>query len=118
MKCIKKKLLSRKGRWAEELPLVLWADRTTPKTSTGQTPFSLVYGCEAVVLVEIALPTSRYGLVIPESISALFYDEIDLVDELRDLAAIRLASYHPSVAKSYNKNVRVRIFKTGDLVLK
>ena len=35
MECIKKKLDSKKGRWAEELPLVLWADRTTPKTSTG-----------------------------------------------------------------------------------
>ncbi|XP_074277493.1 uncharacterized protein LOC141601125 [Silene latifolia] len=32
---LKKKLKSRRGRWAEELPLVLWADKTNPKTSTG-----------------------------------------------------------------------------------
>jgi len=43
------KLMTKRGRWAEELPLVLLADRTTPKTSTGRTPFSLVYGCEAVI---------------------------------------------------------------------
>ena len=72
----------------------------------------------AVVPVEIALPTSRYGLVTPNTNSALLYDEIDLVDELRDLAAIRLASYHQSVAISYNNNVRVRMFKAGDWVLK
>ncbi|XP_074336859.1 uncharacterized protein LOC141674033 [Apium graveolens] len=41
---LKKRLSLHKGKWAEELPWVLWADRTTTKTSTGQTPDSLVYG--------------------------------------------------------------------------
>ena len=30
---LKKRLDEKKGRWAEELPLVLWADRTTSKTA-------------------------------------------------------------------------------------
>ncbi|XP_074282986.1 uncharacterized protein LOC141607528 [Silene latifolia] len=50
--CLKKKLKKRRGRWAKELPLVLWADMTTPKTSTGPIPYSLVYGREAVIPVE------------------------------------------------------------------
>ena len=29
---LKKRLDKKKGRWAEELPFVLWADRTTAKT--------------------------------------------------------------------------------------
>lgn len=41
---LKKRLTAHKGKWVEELPWVLWADRTTPKISTGQTPSSLVYG--------------------------------------------------------------------------
>ncbi|KAK1406298.1 hypothetical protein QVD17_41591 [Tagetes erecta] len=41
IKNLKKKLGSKKGRWAEELPYVLWADRTTLKNATCQTPFSL-----------------------------------------------------------------------------
>ncbi|KAJ9561557.1 hypothetical protein OSB04_006717 [Centaurea solstitialis] len=45
---IRKRLKEAKGKWVEELPSVLWANRTTPRTSTGQTPFSLVYGCEAI----------------------------------------------------------------------
>ncbi|KAI3715634.1 hypothetical protein L6452_22620 [Arctium lappa] len=49
---IKKRLRAAKGKWAEELSTVLWANRMTPHTSTGQTPFSLVYGCEAVLHVE------------------------------------------------------------------
>ena len=38
-----------KGNWDEKIPAVLWADRTTYKWSTDQTPFRLVYSQEAVV---------------------------------------------------------------------
>lgn len=38
------------GAWVDELPSVLWGLRTTPNRSTGQTPFFLVYGAEAVLL--------------------------------------------------------------------
>ncbi|GKF71299.1 reverse transcriptase domain-containing protein, partial [Tanacetum coccineum] len=45
--------------WVEELSHVLWAHRTTIKVSTGDTPFSLVYGTEAVIPAEIGMPTIR-----------------------------------------------------------
>ena len=56
---IKKRLEDAKGRWVEELPNVLWTFRTTPRRSTGETPFSLAYGSEAVIPLEIGLPTLR-----------------------------------------------------------
>ncbi|XP_022150862.1 uncharacterized protein LOC111018909 [Momordica charantia] len=56
---LKLRLDSIKGRWAEELPEVLWSYRTTPRESTGETPFSLAFGSEAVVPVEIGIPTDR-----------------------------------------------------------
>jgi transposase InsO family protein len=40
-------------RWVEELPAVLWSLRMTPNRATGQTPFSLVYGAEAVLPTEL-----------------------------------------------------------------
>ncbi|GJS23245.1 putative ribonuclease H-like domain-containing protein [Tanacetum coccineum] len=43
----------------EELPCVLWAHRTMIKSSYGDTPFSLTYGTEAVILAEIGMPTYR-----------------------------------------------------------
>ncbi|XP_074299103.1 uncharacterized protein LOC141630131 [Silene latifolia] len=116
--CLKKKLKRKRGRWAEELPLVLWADKTTPKTSTGQTPYSLVYGCEAVILAEIRVPTSRYSLNSIETIDSLLQDNMVLIEELRDAAKIRIATYQQEVARSYNKNVKARVFKEGDLVLR
>ena len=49
--------------------------------------------------------------------SVLAYD-IDTVDELREAALVRMASYQQAVANSYNKNVRVRVFQQGDWVLR
>ncbi|XXG77288.1 hypothetical protein AAC387_Pa08g1468 [Persea americana] len=56
---LEKRLDRAKGRWAEELPSVLWAYRTTPRCFTSATPFSLAYGMEAVIPLEVGLPTLR-----------------------------------------------------------
>ncbi|XP_070004614.1 uncharacterized protein [Nicotiana sylvestris] len=56
----KKKLESTKGKWRETLPDVLWAYRTTSKSSTGEMPFSLVYSAEALIPVEVADPSARF----------------------------------------------------------
>uniref|UniRef100_A0A803QIE8 Uncharacterized protein n=1 Tax=Cannabis sativa TaxID=3483 RepID=A0A803QIE8_CANSA len=57
---LKKRLEKAKGMWADELLGVLWSYRTTAKTSTGETPFSLTFKIEAVIPAEIGIPTSRY----------------------------------------------------------
>ncbi|GER28787.1 gag-pol polyprotein [Striga asiatica] len=46
--------------FGQELPHVLWAYRTTARSSTGETPFSLTYGSEAMIPVELGSPTYRY----------------------------------------------------------
>ncbi|XP_074297470.1 uncharacterized protein LOC141628197 [Silene latifolia] len=105
-------------RWIEELPLVLWADRTTPKTSTGHTSHFLVYGYEAVILAEVYVPTSRYSLNNIEANTNLMRDNLVLIEELRDSTKVRMGSYQQTVAKSYNKNVKIIVFREGDLVLR
>ena len=52
--------------WIDELPTVLWSIRTTPNRATGQTPFSLVYGAEAVLPTELIYGSPR----------VLAYDEL------------------------------------------
>lgn len=49
---LRKKIKGIKGRWAELLPSILWALRTTPTTTTGQTPYALSHKIEAMLLVE------------------------------------------------------------------
>ncbi|KAI9072161.1 hypothetical protein K1719_045875 [Acacia pycnantha] len=45
--------------WHEKLPYALHGYRTTMRTSTGVTPYSLVYGMEAVTPIEVEIPSLR-----------------------------------------------------------
>ncbi|XP_019423037.1 PREDICTED: uncharacterized protein LOC109332507 [Lupinus angustifolius] len=57
MQGIKRRLQEAKGAWPEQLHHVLWAYRTTPHSTTGESPFNLTYGAEAMIPVEIGDPT-------------------------------------------------------------
>ena len=48
--------------WLEKLPFALWAYRTFFRTSIGVAPYSLVYGMEAVLPVEIEMGLLRVAL--------------------------------------------------------
>ena len=50
---LEKRLDDAKGKWVEELPHVLWTYRTTIRRSTGETPFSMTYGAEAVIPLKL-----------------------------------------------------------------
>ncbi|XXG43863.1 hypothetical protein AAC387_Pa01g3805 [Persea americana] len=107
-----------KGGWVNELPSVLWAYRTTTRRSTGKTPFSLTYGMEAIIPLEIRLPTIRTEAYSHEQNRMRIAEHLDLIEEQRDQALIRLAAYQQQLARSYQKKVRERVFKVGDLVLR
>ncbi|KAL5555089.1 hypothetical protein UlMin_037325 [Ulmus minor] len=61
---LKKKLEKSKGAWVDELPLVLWAYRTSFRAATGETPFSLAYGVEAVIPIEIKLFSTYFSYLV------------------------------------------------------
>ncbi|GJV07321.1 reverse transcriptase domain-containing protein [Tanacetum coccineum] len=50
MEGIKTRLGKERKGWVDELPNVLWAHRTSLKTSNGETPYSLTFGSEAVIM--------------------------------------------------------------------
>lgn len=56
---LKKRLEGAKENWAEDLLNFLWAYRTTPRRSMGETPFVMTYGAEAIILIEISLMSMR-----------------------------------------------------------
>jgi hypothetical protein len=55
IKIIKKRIKDNPRRWHEKLSEALWAHRTSRHRARKVTPFELVYGQEAVLLVEIGL---------------------------------------------------------------
>nr|XP_016437367.1 PREDICTED: uncharacterized protein LOC107763387 [Nicotiana tabacum] len=89
---MKKKLEDAKGLWLKILPQVLWAYRTTPKMSTGKTPYSLVYGTEAVIPVEVGEPSLKYSYESGTSNDESKRQELDEINERRDMVNIRMVA--------------------------
>ncbi|KAE8654967.1 hypothetical protein F3Y22_tig00117034pilonHSYRG00338 [Hibiscus syriacus] len=107
--------------WHEKLPFALYAYRTTVRTSTGATPFSLVYGMEAVLPIEVEIPSLRIlrEIKLDESewIQARF-DQLNLIEDKRLKAICHGQMYQKRMMKSHDKKVHPREFQEGDLVLK
>nr|XP_043633230.1 uncharacterized protein K02A2.6-like [Erigeron canadensis] len=105
VKGMEKRLGCSHNGWVDELPLVLWAHRTTPKQSNGETPFSLAFGSEAVLPAEIQISTCRTTNVSEEENDTEMRINLDLMEERREIASIREAAYKQRIEKYYNKRV-------------
>ena len=57
IKKIIQKMVKTNRDWHEMLPFALHGYHTSVRTSTGATPFSLIYSMEAVLPVEIEIPS-------------------------------------------------------------
>ena len=62
LKILKKMKHEYGGKWSAHLTNVLWAYRSSLKTATRFSPFSLIYGTEAISPVELVIPTLRVVL--------------------------------------------------------
>ena len=115
---INRRLEEAKGRWVEELPSVMWTHRTMKRKSTGETPFALAYGVEAVIPLEVGMSTTRTIDFAMETNKENLRKDLDLLEERRDLAVVRLASYQQQMKREHDKTIKPRVFQVGDLVLK
>ena len=115
---LQKRLDDAKGKWVEELPHVLWAYRTTSRLSTGEIPFAMTYGAEAVIPLEANFPTLRTNSFTPSGNDELLGESLDLIEERRERATIHLAYYHQKLKQGYDVNVKLRLLAPGDLVLR
>ena len=118
LKIIKTQLKGAKGIWLNELPSVLWAYRTTVRTSTGETPFKLAYGSEAVIPAEVHMANHKVMGYRDEENEEQFCLNLDLIDEVRMDAEQRTARYKSLMARQYDAMVKPGRFNIGDLVLK
>ena len=90
---LKKRLNDTKGEWVEELLHVLWTYRTTLRRSTGETPFSMIYGAEAVIPMGTGFPMLRTSSFTPSGNDELLEKSLDLIEDQRENAMIQLAYY-------------------------
>ena len=117
---MKKTVSGNQRDWDEKLQEALWAYRTTYRTPTQAAPYSLVFGVEAVLPLEIEVPSLRIALETNMSLeeqAKIRFDELDAMDEKRLVAQQSLELYQARMARAYNKTARIRTFQEGELVL-
>ncbi|XP_019155716.1 PREDICTED: uncharacterized protein LOC109152471 [Ipomoea nil] len=116
-----KKVVSKSKRdWQERMEEALWAYRTTYRTPTQSTPYSVVYGVEAVLPLERQIPSLRLAIqegLTDEDNVKLRLAELEALDEKRLQAQQSLECYQARISRAFNKRVRIRSFQVGDKVL-
>ncbi|CAL9028106.1 unnamed protein product [Prunus brigantina] len=117
-KLLKRQLEKAKGAWPEKLPEALWAIRTSYRTATGETPFSMAFGSEAVIPVEIGEPSYRTKTFAPRANEEALALSLDLIEEHRAQANLRNEAYKQRVSRYYDSRVRSRSFRIEDWVMR
>jgi hypothetical protein len=87
------RLNTRAGKWAAEVPLVLWSLQTMPNWLIGFTPFFMVYGTEAVLPTDLKYGSPQGSSLSIDTTKEAQKDAINLLKESRDTVLVRLARY-------------------------
>ncbi|XP_070036675.1 uncharacterized protein [Nicotiana tomentosiformis] len=107
------------SKWAKVVALKE-AYRTTHRTPTQATPYSLIYGVKTVLPLERQIPSLRLAIqegITDEENAQLRLAELEALDEKRLEAQQNLESYQARLSRAFNKRVRPRSFQVGDQVL-
>ena len=110
LKGLKRRLDKAKRTWVEEVPRIVWAYHTTPQSTTRETPFSLVYGSDAMILVEIQENSPRFHNFVVEESNEERKVNLDLLDEVREDARIKAEALKRRVEYKYSSKLRPRQF--------
>ncbi|XP_074352086.1 uncharacterized protein LOC141691247 [Apium graveolens] len=97
---------------------MLCSYNTTPRSTTGESPFMLTYGYEAMVPVEVGSGSLRRDRYTEEDTEVSQILHLDLLEETRENSQLKLAAYQQRAVRYYNKKVKGQLLKVGDLVLR
>jgi hypothetical protein len=105
---LKKTVGDNKRSWDNKIKFALWDDRTTKKSSTGKSPFELVYGLDVIFPVHLKLLVyqfvQKYGL--DEDFHQNRIDQIIELDESRRKALDQRIKNQKKVNKTFDKSSR------------
>jgi transposase InsO family protein len=104
-------------KWLDNLQSILWSIRTTATKPTGETPFFLVYGAEAVLPTDVKFGSPRVLAFNEIHQEDLIKDRLLQLEEARCQAALHAARYQQGLHRYHSRHVRARTLQVGDLVL-
>ena len=103
----------KKGKWADELPKVIWSHNTSECRATNFTPFRLLYGTEAMTPEELKHQCFRSQCNNIEPSMEGDLAELDILQ-----ASENLCKYQEETRKWRDKKVVDKFISVGDWVLK
>ena len=78
----------------------------------------MTYGAEAVIPLETGFPMLRTSTFSSDSNDGMLEKSLDLIEERRENAMVRLAYYQHKLKQGYDINVKLRPLAVGDLLLR
>jgi hypothetical protein len=84
LKALKRRLSRKEEAWVAHLTAILWSYHTTPQSSTGEAPFTMVYGADAMIPAEVNPPSSRRETTTAQENNEALQENLDLIQEVRD----------------------------------
>jgi transposase InsO family protein len=105
-------------KWLDNLQSIPWSIQTTATKPTGETPFFLVYGAEAVLPTDVKFGSPRVLAFNEIRQEDLTKDRLLQLEEARCKAALCAARYQQGLCRYHSRHVRARTLEVGDLVLR
>jgi hypothetical protein len=104
--------------WRNEISSVVQGLHTQPNKATGQSPFFLVYGSEAILPADVMWKSPRLKMFEEGEANTIRHLELDSAEEIRCNALLQSACYLQGVHRYHDRNVQQRSFNVGDMVLR
>ena len=90
----------------------------TIRAPTGETPFKLAYGSDAMIPVEVGLTNYMVAHYNNEENEKQLHLSLDFIDEVKMDAEQRVVHYKNLMTKHHNALVKPRQLNVRDLILK
>jgi hypothetical protein len=106
------------GKWIDEISSVVWGLRTQPSKATGQSPFFLVYGSEAILPADVMWKSPQLEMFEESKADTARHLELDTAEEIRCHVLFQSPRYLQGVNCYHDRNVQRCSFNVGDMVLR
>jgi hypothetical protein len=120
VRILRKTVIDSKRDWDTKLTAALWAYRTTYKVTTRATPFSLMYGIEAILPIEFEVQTLRIATEQRLDTSQSLKDRLaslEALNEGRQLAAQHVEATQRRRKVAFDKRQKKRTLLPGMWVM-
>lgn len=87
------------------------------KAGHRRVPFHISIGTEGIIPAEVTQPTLRSQQATLEANKEQLQTNLDLVEERKERAHVKLATYQQQISRYYNKRVCSRSFREGNFIL-